>query len=928
MCMAQCNPNNLRDDCGHVGTQQDQCEAAGCCWSPISPNPSNLPYCFFSNAVVPGYAASDVLPTSYGWTGQLSLLGAGAPSQAYGPDIGELRFDVYFETSERLRMRIVDPTEIRYEIPQNVLPRDTYSQASPTQLYTFGYVSSPFSWWVVRTSDGLTLFNTTVPSSSSSTFNGLIYKDQYLELSAALPESAAVYGLGESTKSDGLALDRNRHTYTLWNRDTASAATNQNLYGSHPFYLAMVRGMAHGVVMMNSNGMDIVIGETSLTYRMIGGIVDVYVLVGGAKPDMVVQQYTELVGRPFLPPVWSLGFHQCRYGYHDVAELQGVVANYSAASIPLETMWSDIDYMNAYRDFTLSPANYPQPAMHAFVSQLRANGQHYVVILDPGIEVLPNANYEPYEQLIGKNLAVLDSSGSPFQGCVWPGPTNFPSFVNPASQDYWQAQLESFVALLNVSDWRGGTWIDMNEISNAFCNGACAASQCHPPGSGRRRDNLIGDGGSDERVSVRRLRGSSSSFNPVSPPYAINNGGNRDPLNVKTLDMDCVHPGTNELEYNVHNLYGLAEAIATHQSLLAIHKNAEGRSFRPFVLSRSTFMGSGRWTAHWGGDNSSQWPDMWWSILNMLNFNIYGVPMVGSDICGFNDNTTPELCARWIALGAFYPFSRDHSSIDTTYQELYRWPSVAQVGRKALNARYALISYYYTLMYKAHVSGSTVARPLFFEFPRDAKTLGVDQQFMVGSGLLVTPVLQEGATNVQGYFPGGATFYSLFNYTDTIVSANGQTVSLPTPIDAINVHLRSGTIVPMQQPKMTVAATRATPFTIVVPLDSSRQASGQLYLDDGELVDSIVDDFALIAYAASAGTLKNSINTGARATVAKSISLGQIHLLGMSHQPSAFHFNGVPLSSSVIVFDAPTIALVDVSRFNATMLSSFTLTWQ
>merc|ERR1719421_2661123 len=100
-----------------------------------------------------------------------------------------------------------------------------------------------------------------------------------------------------------------------------------------------------------------------------------------------------------------------------------------------------------------------------------------------------------------------------------------------------------------------------------------------------------------------------------------------------------------------------------------------------------------------------------------MDFNIFGVPMVGSDICGFFDNTTETLCARWIEVGAFYPFSRAHNAIGFADQELYIWPVVTEAAQKALAMRYRLLPYMYTLLYDAHIDGSTVARPLFFNFP-------------------------------------------------------------------------------------------------------------------------------------------------------------------------------------------------------------------
>jgi alpha-glucosidase (family GH31 glycosyl hydrolase) len=147
---------------------------------------------------------------------------------------------------------------------------------------------------------------------------------------------------------------------------------------------------------------------------------------------------------------------------------------------------------------------------------------------------------------------------------------------------------------------------------------------------------------------------------------AINNFNSRAALNSKTVAADALHAQGSLLEYDVHNLFGLTEAIATRAAL----ETVQGK--RAFVLSRSTFPGSGVHTAHWTGDNHANWQDLWRSIPGVLNMNLYGVPMVGADICGFNGGTTEELCGRWTALGAFYTFSRNHHEPQEN-QEPYLW---------------------------------------------------------------------------------------------------------------------------------------------------------------------------------------------------------------------------------------------------------------
>lgn len=193
----------------------------------------------------------------------------------------------------------------------------------------------------------------------------------------------------------------------------------------------MLNGKAHGAMLFSSNGLDVDFKTSSMTFKSIGGIIDLYVF-SGPTVDKVSSQYTTIVGKPTLMPYWSFGFHNCKYGYKSVYEVESIVDNYKSAGIPLDTQWMDIDYMQNYKDFTVDSVNFPQSEMKSFVDELHQNGMKFIPIIDPGIMI--QSGYDAYDSGVKDDIFIKDISGGNYLGQVWPGPTFFPDFINPATQ--------------------------------------------------------------------------------------------------------------------------------------------------------------------------------------------------------------------------------------------------------------------------------------------------------------------------------------------------------------------------------------------------------------------------------------------------------------------------------------------------------------
>jgi alpha-glucosidase len=695
-----------------------------------------------------------------------------------------------------------------YQVQEQVLPRPKSHNASADgAALKFSFTENPFTFNVTRASTGEVLFDTSD--------SPLIFESQYLQLRTNLPQNPNIYGLGEH--SDDFRLPTDNYTRTLWNSEAPFIPNRNNLYGAHPVYFDH-RGASgtHGVFLLSSSGMDIRLDHTEsggkyLEYNTIGGVFDFYFLAG-PEPASVSKQYAEVVGLPAMQQYWTLGFHQCKYGWPNIDHVAQVIANYSAAGIPLETVWGDIDYMQEKRDFTSDPDRYPIDKVRELVNSLHENNQHYVQILDPGIRNIPN--YGPYTRGAEKGAFIRAADGSFYRGLQWPGEVVWPDWFAPGTQDWWATEIRTFynpTTGLPVD----GLWLDMNEASNMCADTTCLTGT--PP---------------DSKITPHAPSSTPKLGLPgrdlFNPSYRIAN--HRGDISASTLYTNLTNYD-NTAQYDTHNLYGTMMAATTRTALQQLHP-----SKRPFVLTRSTFAGAGRAAAHWFGDNYSSWDHYRTAIKQMLAFaSMHAMPMVGSDVCGFNGQAQEKMCARWAVLGAWQPFYRNHADVSAGDQEFYRWGLVADAARKAIEVRYRLLDYLYTAMWRAtEGGGEPVVSPVWFRYPGDEATWGVQTQWFLGGALLVSPVVEDDSQTVQFYLPKDV-WYDF--WTGEMVTGGVKTVDGVGWGD-ISVHIRGGTIVPMRvNSANTTAEVRMENFVITVAPGMDGTAKGELYLDDGESLD-------------------------------------------------------------------------------------------
>jgi alpha-glucosidase len=275
-------------------------------------------------------------------------------------------------------------------------------------------------------------------------------------LKKSLPIGEHIYGLGDKTGP----LDRRGGTFVDWNTDAFGFAPSTDpIYKSIPFYIGVGSdGTSYGLFLDNSWRAGFDFGHRDAAAIEISapdGPIDYYVIAGPAMSD-VVRRYTDLTGKPPMPPLWALGYQQSRWGYSSDVEIRGIAAKLRGDRIPADVIWMDIDYQDRDRPFTVNTKTFPN--LKKLNSDMLGKGIRLVAITDLHIAYLPNQGCAPFDTGMAGHHFVRKADGSLYVAPVWPGPSVFPDFTRAATREWWGGLYKDFMA-----DGFSGFWNDMNE---------------------------------------------------------------------------------------------------------------------------------------------------------------------------------------------------------------------------------------------------------------------------------------------------------------------------------------------------------------------------------------------------------------------------------------------------------------------------------
>ena len=612
-----------------------------------------------------------------------------------------------------------------------------------------------------------------------------------------LSEQAAVYGLGEMPRG----INKRGWHYIANNTDESRHSEDKlSFYGAHNFLLVRDGSTCFGLFVDFPGKVYYDIGYSRhdlLSFHTETPDYDLYLLSGGNE-NAICREFRTLIGRSYIPPRWAFGLAQSRWGYKTEEDVREVARQYKEHDLPLDMICMDIEYMQDYADFTVNKERFPD--LTKLSADLKAQGIRLVPIIDAGVRVDPNDS--TCTEGLEKGYFCKKADGTPFVAAVWPGKAYFADFLRPEVREWFG---HKYKALTDCGI--EGFWNDMNEPSlfysperlRAFLDDMAAL---------REKDNI------EQAEFFPRVVGGAMGLMNSPADYA---------------SFYHEADGRKVRHDQVHNLYGGSMARAAGEAFADLRPGQ-----RTLLYSRSSFIGSHRYGGIWLGDNNSSWAQLLANIQMMPSVQMCGFLYSGADLCGFSCDTTPDLALRWLEFGLLTPLMRNHSAVGTRMQEYYRFPEVLPAVRNMIRLRYALLPYLYSEFMKAALENTSYFRPLAFDYPDDPDAREVEDQLLLGEGLMAAPVYVQNAHGRHVYLPEPMKLLRLRavdDYDEEILPAGHHYIRCA--LDEMLLFIRPGHIIPVAQPANNTAELDDASLTLWSFLPNGESAEYRMYRDDG-----------------------------------------------------------------------------------------------
>ena len=564
-----------------------------------------------------------------------------------------------------------------------------------------------------------------------------------LKVTKKAPRGVKYFGLGDKAVDVNL---RGR-AYENWNTDSYAYERGEDpLYRSIPFYLGLIEDRGYGIFMDNTYRTRFSFDRKKdrvSSFSARGGVMNYYFIYG---PDLkqVSERYTKLTGTPEMPPMWALGYHQCRWSYYPESRVKELANTFREKNIPCDALYLDIDYMQEYRVFTWNRAHFPNPKQ--MISDLKKQGFRTIVMIDPGVKV--DKDYFVYREGLENNYFCKRPDGETVIAPVWPSKCVFPDFTHPDVRKWWANLYKPLMKDLEM----GGIWNDMNEPAvfevqrKTFPDDIRHHYDGHPC-SHKKAHNIYG-----MQMAKASLEGIKRNV-PEKRPFLLTRanfaGGQR---------YAALWTGDN---------------IANWDHLRLANEQCQRLS-----ISGYSFVGSdvGGFVKKPDGELLARW----------LQLSVFH-PLFRNHSMGYNVDGAAAVKKDQVELQKL--------QAETDQEPWCFGEKYTAINRQVINLRYKLLYYLYTAFYQYLRNGTPILKPLAFADQADATAAMQNDPFLFGDDILVSPILEQGKEEVQTYLPEGKWYH----YWDNEVYEGQESYDIDSPIERIPFFIREGTVLPLRE---------------------------------------------------------------------------------------------------------------------------------
>lgn len=612
-----------------------------------------------------------------------------------------------------------------------------------------------------------------------------------------------VFGLGENMRG----MNKRGYVYEAFCSDDPSHTPDKtSLYGAHNF-LVVVGKETYGIYVDSPSYVKFDIGfdETSkMKIAFENPNFDLYFFEGDFKT--IVNTFRKAIGLSYVPPKWGFGYQQSRWSYEDHKAVRSIVNGFKEHDIPCDAVYLDIDYMERFKDFTISQTAFPE--FDAFVKEMADENIKLVPIIDAGVKV--EEDYDVYEEGIKNHYFVTDADKKPFVAAVWPGLVHFPDFLNSEARQ-WFGEKYHFLLAKGIR----GFWNDMNEPAIFYSQkGLEEAFAYAKEQEGKNLDIYTFFGLKDKFMHLSNAESDYKSMYHNADGRWVNH-------------------------YDVHNLYGYNMTRSAYEGFQSFDEN-----MRVLMITRASHIGMAKYSGIWTGDNCSWWEHLKLNIQMMPSLSMAGFLYAGADTGGFGSNTSAELLTRWIQFSLFTPLLRNHSALGTRRQEPWAFDDATTKRiREAVRLRYALIPYLYSEFMKANLQYEMLFAPLAYVYSSERSKMCEDQ-LLLGNELMLAPIYEQNSKGRFVYLPEDMLYVPLSQYELLMadswkICAQGDHF-ISVSMDEIPLFIRKNKMIPFVKPANRTEALDTNHLKLIgfVP----EFARYELYEDDGETQNFVKGD--------------------------------------------------------------------------------------